>query len=48
MAYEFDLVRVELDGGVAVATIDNPPINLMTIPLFLELARLAEEIERDE
>jgi enoyl-CoA hydratase/carnithine racemase len=48
MAYAFEKLRVGVEAGVAVATIDNPPINLMTVPLYLELARLAEEIERDD
>lgn len=47
MAYDYALIRVEMDAGVAFATIDHPPINLMTIPLFLELARLAQEVEQD-
>jgi enoyl-CoA hydratase/carnithine racemase len=47
VAYEYELLRVEVDRGVAFASIDNPPINLMTIPLFLELARLADEAGDD-
>lgn len=48
MAYEYELIRVAVQDGVAVATIDNPPINLMTTALFRELRHLAEEIETDE
>jgi enoyl-CoA hydratase/carnithine racemase len=48
MAYAFEKIRVDVDRGVAYATIDNPPINVMTMPLFMELARLAEEVERDD
>ena len=47
MAYDYALVRVTVDGGVAFATIDNPPINLFSIPLFVEMMRFAEEVERD-
>ena len=47
MPYDYELISVELDAGVAFATIDNPPINLMTIPLFIELGRLGEELESD-
>ncbi len=47
MAYDYERVEVQVENGVAVATIDNPPINLMTPALFGELARLAEEIESD-
>ncbi len=48
MAYDYERVRVAVQGGVAVATIDNPPINLMTTALFGDLRHLAEEIEADE
>ena len=48
MAYEYERLRIELDGGVAFATIDNPPINLMTVPLFLDLARFGSEAAQDE
>ncbi len=47
MAYDFALVRVEIDGGVAFATIDNPPINLFSVPLALEIARFGEEVAAD-
>jgi enoyl-CoA hydratase/carnithine racemase len=48
MAYEFELIRVEVDEGVAFATIDNPPINILTVPLFQELVRLSEEVAADD
>ena len=48
MAYAYDLVSVEVEAGVGFATIDNPPLNLMTIQLFVELSRLAEELESDD
>ncbi|MEL6891920.1 MAG: enoyl-CoA hydratase/isomerase family protein, partial [Actinomycetota bacterium] len=42
-------VLVEVDErGVAVATIDHPPINLMTVPVFLELAGVVDELAADE
>ena len=47
MAYDLSLVHVEVSGGIANATIDNPPINLMTLELFRQLAPLAEMIEQD-
>lgn len=47
MAYDLSLVRVEITGGVATATIDNPPINLMTLELFGQLAALAALVEQD-
>ncbi len=39
----YELIRIEIDAGVAVARIDNPPVNVMTIPLFAELIRLGEQ-----
>jgi len=43
-----DLVHLDIDEGVAVATIDAPPMNVMTIPLYLELAQLAVEVEAND
>ena len=47
MVYDFSLVHVEVAAGVATATIDNPPINLMTLELFGQLAALADLVEQD-
>jgi enoyl-CoA hydratase/carnithine racemase len=48
MAYEgYRLLRIRLDGGVAWVTIDNPPINLLTVELSAELARFAAEVGAD-
>jgi enoyl-CoA hydratase/carnithine racemase len=47
VGYDYRLIRVRLDGGIAWATIDNPPINLFSIPLYLEMARFAEEVAAD-
>lgn len=42
-------VAVSVDEhGVAVVTIDNPPINLMTVGVFIELATAAAELEADD
>ncbi len=49
MAYEgFSLLRIKLDRGVLFVTIDNPPINLLDLPLMLELDRAGMEMEADE
>lgn len=47
MAYDYELLRVRVDAGVAFAEIDNPPINLFSVPLLLELVRFAEEVGAD-
>src|SRR5215510_11263471 len=48
MAYDFELLKVRVDAGVAFATIANPPINLITLPLMGELARFAREVAADD
>jgi enoyl-CoA hydratase/carnithine racemase len=37
-------IGVSVDGGVAVVTIDHPPINLMTIDVFIELAGAVDRL----
>jgi enoyl-CoA hydratase/carnithine racemase len=39
---------VRVADGVAWATIDNPPINLLDRVLYADLRRLAEQVEADE
>lgn len=42
-------VDVSVDAtGVAVVTIDNPPINLMTIEVFIELGAVVDRLAGDE
>ncbi|MCP3983893.1 MAG: enoyl-CoA hydratase/isomerase family protein, partial [bacterium] len=48
MADEYKRLIVRIEDGVAWATIDNPPINLMTLELFGELARFAGEVAADD
>jgi enoyl-CoA hydratase/carnithine racemase len=48
MAYEgYQRLRIAKDGRIVIATIDNPPINLVTLELFGELARLSQELADD-
>jgi enoyl-CoA hydratase/carnithine racemase len=48
MPYErFHLIRIVREGLIVTATVDNPPINLVTLGLFGELARLSEELRAD-
>lgn len=37
-----------MDKGVAFVTIDNPPINLMDLPLLAEMGRIFYQVERDD
>ena len=48
MAFDYERLQVEIDGGVAFATIDNPPINVMTLELFADLLRFGSEAAADE
>lgn len=47
MAYEYDLLNVDIDGRVATVTISNPPINVITPPLYAELFALTGELKAD-
>ena len=47
MAYEFETLRVEVSGGIARVTIDNPPINLMDQALYVDLLKLSAALEAD-
>lgn len=49
MAYDmYKLVRVEVRGKIAYATIDNPPVNVITPDLLDELTRLSTQLEADD
>jgi len=48
MVYEgYSGLKVTVDRGVAFVTIDNPPINLLDIPLITDLDRAGRELEAD-
>ncbi len=48
MAYDYPLIDTRLERGVLFATINNPPINLMTMQLFGQLSALTEAVANDE
>lgn len=48
MAYDYALLDVAIDGRVATVTVDNPPINLVTLALYGELAALSRELAADD
>ena len=43
----YTLIRISRAGRIVTATVDNPPINLITLELYAELARLSEELASD-
>jgi enoyl-CoA hydratase/carnithine racemase len=49
MAYNmYKLIKVEVRGKIAYATIDNPPVNVITLDLLNELTRLSTQLEADD
>lgn len=48
MSYAFERLSVEIDDGVAFATITAPPINVMTLGLFGDLAHFGQQVAGDE
>lgn len=48
MPYDHQLLQVDVTDGVGVVTIAAPPINVMTIPLYIELATVTAELEADD
>lgn len=47
MAYDYELLSVQVDNRLARVTVNNPPINLITIPLYAELSALSLELKND-
>jgi enoyl-CoA hydratase/carnithine racemase len=47
MAYEHEGLRVDVEAGVAYATLDHPPVNLFDAVLIGSLSGLAEELAND-
>ncbi len=47
MAYEYEFLNVEIDGRLAVVTISNPPINIFTPALYMEMSALTSELKAD-
>ena len=45
---QFELVHVEIEDRVAFATVDAPPINVMTRQLFGELAKFGAAVAVDD
>jgi enoyl-CoA hydratase/carnithine racemase len=43
----YKFITTERLGKIVIATVDNPPINLITLELFGELSRLSEEVAAD-
>jgi enoyl-CoA hydratase/carnithine racemase len=48
MAYDgYRLIHIAQQGRIVTATVDNPPINIITLELWAELAKLSSDVEAD-
>jgi enoyl-CoA hydratase/carnithine racemase len=47
MAYDYDLLDVAIDGRIATVTVSNPPVNVITLPLYMEISELSKELKAD-
>ncbi len=48
MSYDFERLKVAKQEGVAIATLANPPINLLSLELFGDLLRFANQVAGDD
>ena len=48
MAYEYELLKVDLYSGVATVLLNRPPMNPMSIQLFTEIGQCARELAFDD
>jgi len=48
MEYDYETLKVTQDQGVLKATINNPPVNIMTIPLYVDLMKFTSKVEQDD
>ena len=48
MAYDYQLLEVEISARIARVTINNPPINIITPALYQELVSLVAELKDDD
>lgn len=47
MAYDYEMIEVAVAGRVAVVTISNPPVNVITMALLSELNALSAALKAD-
>lgn len=44
----FNLLKIRIVNGVAFVTIDNPPINVLSLQLIAELSRFSNKVAKDD
>jgi enoyl-CoA hydratase/carnithine racemase len=45
---DYKCLRIRTERGVAFVTVDHPPFNLFDTPLFTDLYRFIDEVEKDD
>ena len=48
MAYDYELVKVEIQDGVATMILNRPPLNPLNSELFLQIGKCADELSMDD
>lgn len=48
MSYDYQTLQIKNELGVLTATINNPPVNVMTQSLYMDLVGFTSEVEQDE
>ena len=48
MSYDYETIATRFSQGVLFATISNPPINVMTRSMYMDLVGFTSEVESDE
>jgi enoyl-CoA hydratase/carnithine racemase len=48
MAYDYQTLQIQNDQGVLTVTINNPPVNVMTQSLYMDLVGFTSEVEKDQ
>ena len=48
MAYDYETLTCHIDSHVLTATIHSPPVNVMGIQLYRDLAAFTAEVEADD
>ena len=48
MAYDYQTLQIQNEQGVLTVTINNPPVNVMTQSLYMDLVGFTSEVEKDQ
>lgn len=48
MTFNYETIKSQLNEGVLTATISNPPINIMTLQLYMDLVAFTQEVQDND